>query len=304
MSAITADLLQQIWSAQGLGTVQQVVHPTGGLINACRIINDTHVIRFDLLDYADTISRYQGEAIIYNRLLATAVPVPQVIALDLSKTDAPYAYIILSKMAGAPVLDTWPALSPDQHNQLGQAIGQVLTGLHEQKFAGFGPVYNLHLTRWQDFISEFVTNMSDDLLSANILDTPTLERCRDIVQQHAAMFELGAEGTLVHADFQFANVLQHNGQLTAIIDFEWAFAGDPTWEFRLEDHWEMECPGIRDAIYAGYTRPLAPDHALRVRLYKLLQCLDDMYFLRVDHPNAQEFDREYRRFFALLDTFA
>lgn len=303
MSEITNEWLQKIWSAHGLGDVQSVVQPKGGLINACRVVNDCHVIRFDLLDYAGVISRYQGEAIIYERLRGTAVPVPEVIALDLSKMLVPYAYIILSKMEGEPIIDNWTALSSNQQQHLGQSIGRSLALLHEQRFMGFGSVYNLNLKSWRDFITDFVNDMGDDLMNAAILDASVAEKCRTIIRKHESLFEIGIEGQLVHADYQFENILQKNGNVTAVIDFEWSLSGDPAWDFRLEDQWERECAGCRPFIYAGYNRTFAPDHDLRVRLYKLLQCLDDLYFLRVDHPDAEEFDREYWRFFEILDSF-
>ena len=60
--------------------------------------------------------------------------------------------------------------------------------------------------------------------------------------------------------------------VTGVIDFEWALAGDPAWDFIAQDKWEEMCPGSRAYLYAGYThhRPLAPDHALRVAIYQLL----------------------------------
>lgn len=304
MIEVNLDILQRIWEAQGLGTVQSVVTPKRGVINACRIVNDTHVIRFDRLDYEDVISRYKGEQIIYEQLRDTDVPVPEVIALDLSKTLAPYAYIILSKMGGTPLIDDWDSLSVEQRAQVGNSLGRYLTIIHEHKFDGFGSLCNLNLSSWGEFISNFVNDMGIDLAATGILSTPVVEKIKSIIEKHRPLYEIGMEGWLIHTDFQFSNVLQKDGVITAILDFEFALAGDPVWDFRLEDRWEDECIGCRDFIYAGYSGILNPDHNLRVRLYKLLQYMDELYFLRIDQPDLEQFERAYKRTLNILESFS
>jgi len=81
---------------------------------------------------------------------------------------------------------------------------------------------------------------------------------------------------MVHGDYQLENLLVESGIITGAIDFEWAFGGDPTWDFVAEDKWEEQCPGSRNAIYAGYRqmRPLDPDHERKLRLYKALMYVE------------------------------
>ncbi|MCU0515050.1 MAG: phosphotransferase, partial [Anaerolineae bacterium] len=82
---------------------------------------------------------------------------------------------------------------------------------------------------------------------------------------------------LVHGDYNFENVLHEGGELTGILDFEWAKAGDPAWDFKLHEQWEDDCPGCRAPLYAGYASVRPPDetHFVRAAWYRLLMHLDD-----------------------------
>src|SRR5688572_23677735 len=139
---ISREHLQQIWDRCNLGDIHHVTSPERGVINLCRIVNDRHVIRFDTLDY-EQVDRFQSEALAYERLHGTEVPVPDVIRVDASKSLVPYRYIILTKLNGTTVSDSWRQLSDSQQGQVAYAVGRCLAVIHEQLFEGFGMLFNL-----------------------------------------------------------------------------------------------------------------------------------------------------------------
>jgi hypothetical protein len=47
---ITPEVLQRIWYAHNLGTVQSVQSAKRGMNNLATVVNDAYVIRFDVLD--------------------------------------------------------------------------------------------------------------------------------------------------------------------------------------------------------------------------------------------------------------
>ena len=99
---LSPEILQAICTAHGLGKIERVVTPRQGNINRCLIINDAYVLRFDVLEWGGA-NRYAGEKWAYDLLRATDVPVPQVVALDSSKTLVAYDYLILTKMPGQSI---------------------------------------------------------------------------------------------------------------------------------------------------------------------------------------------------------
>ena len=84
------------------------------------------------------------------------------------------------------------------------------------------------------------------------------------------------QGVFIHGDYHFVNLLQQVGKLSAVLDFDWASSGDPSWDFRIDDSIESEVPGSREAFYAGYTsrRALPDGHWERVCLYRIGLYLD------------------------------
>jgi fructosamine-3-kinase len=72
-------------------------------------------------------------------------------------------------------------------------------------------------------------------------------------------------------------MLCDDGQITAVLDFDWAVSGDPAWDFKMDAEWERGCPGSGTGLMRGYRahRPLDSDYAVRARIYKLIMVLDD-----------------------------
>lgn len=302
MEAFSAANLQRIWNQYGLGHIDKIDQPGHGMVNKVFIINETHIIRFDVL-INDGESRYYKEALAYQRARAAGVPAPEVIAVDTSKTLLPHDYLLMTRLPGRPMIECWPDLSPEQQAQLAYQCGQCLARLHSISFDHFGNYagQNGAFDSCYEATSNYVERYIADALKNSLLDSDTLDQIKAVLVRHKSVFNAVMPGHLVHRDFQFSNILQVDGQVTAVLDFEWSLCGDPSYDFILREQWVDECPGSREQVYAGYTslRPLADDHELRVRLYSLffaLECVVDA-FTPVDEAAAKAQVR------ALLDTF-
>ena len=296
-------VLQRIWDAHHLGEIRSVTKPTRGVINDCRIVNDAYVIRFDTLDY-DDLNRYEGERLAYDLLRGSGVPVPDVIALDSTKTIAPYRYLILSKLDGAPTADGWHTLGSEERAKVARSAGECLAVIHQCPFEGFGVIRLATGSRrsWYEYIEDFVDDDTTETITLGLTSRALADQLRGIVQTHRNVLEIGTHGRLTHGDYQFDNLLHVDGTLTGVIDFEWMRSGDPAWDFRLEDLWEETCPGSRALVYEGYARrgALSEDHELRVQLYKLLLYLDDLLFYGSDQPDPAAFQRSWERLNAVV----
>jgi aminoglycoside phosphotransferase (APT) family kinase protein len=275
-------LLQRIWEANRLGQVESVVQPSRGIVNPCRIVNDKFVIRFDLVSEEDEPSRFVGEARAYNLLAGSALPVPQVVKLDLSKTLVPYPYLITSKLPGITIIDSWPALTQAEKASLTFQAGKYLALLHQYSGPCFGRLKNLHtqarFTSWYDFLADFFTYYASEVLNQQLLAPALVARIEAGLVKCKPVLDRVIIPCLVHNDYHFENLLQKDGNLTGIIDFEHALYGDPSLDFLVEDIWEEFCPGSRTLIYAAYQqfRRFDASHCLRVSLYKTLILLDEV----------------------------
>lgn len=276
---VSPETLQAICSAHGLGKIEQVVRPAQGNINLCLLVNDAYVLRFDVLDWGGA-NRYAGEKWAHEILGASDVPVSQVIALDTSKRLAPYDYLILTKMPGQTISTSAAELPLDTRYAIGYSAGQHLATMHSHTFAQFGLLHALKAGTpqpdWPAYVAEFFRYYHGQVQALGILPADVLARTDSLHTRMQPRFAAVQQGVFIHGDYHFHNILQQDGKLSAVLDFDWASSGDPSWDFRIDDQIESELPGSREAFYAGYTsrRPLPAGHWERVAFYRVILYLD------------------------------
>lgn len=278
-SVLSHEVLQAICDAHGLGKIERVVQPVQGNINRCLIVNDAYVLRFDVLDWGGA-NRYVGEKWAYDLLRATDVPVPRVLALDTSKRLAPYDYLIVTKMPGQPISTSAANLTPEQGYAIGYAAGQYLATMHSHTFDQFGLFYHLAAgtpnADWASYVADHFRYYQGQVRALGILPAEIHARIDTLLARMQPYLAAVRQGVLIHGDYHFLNLLQQDGRISAVLDFDWAASGDPSWDFRIDSQIEEELPGSRDAFYAGYTsrRPLPAQHAERLALYRIGLYLD------------------------------
>jgi aminoglycoside phosphotransferase (APT) family kinase protein len=287
---LSPEILQAICTLHGLGKIERVVTPRQGNINRCLIVNDAYVLRFDVLDWGGA-NRYAGEKWAYDLLRATDVPVPRVVALDTSKTIVPYDTLILTNMPGQPISTSARDLTPESWREIGYSAGQHLATIHSHTFDQFGLLYHLAAGTpnpdWAAYVADFFRYYQRQVQSLGLLSAEVLARIDALMVRMQPLLAAVKQGVLIHGDYHFLNLLQQDGKLSAVLDFDWSSSGDPSWDFRIDNQLESEVPGSRDAFYAGYTsrRPLPDGHWERVAFYRISLYLD---FLEMAAQDADE----------------
>lgn len=294
---MTADLsretLQTICTAYGLGEIERLAQPIQGNINRCLLVNDAYVLRFDVLDWGGA-NRYIGEKWAYEILGETDVPVSRVVALDTSKRLAPYDYLILTKMPGETVSTSTADLPAAARYTIGYSAGQYLATIHSHVFDQFGLLYNIAAGTpqpdWSAYVAEHFRYYQGQVAALGILPADVLGRIDGLVARMQPLLAAVQQGVFIHGDYHFANLLQQDSGVSAVLDFDWAASGDPSWDFRIDGQIEVELPGSRDAFYAGYTsrRPLPDGHWERVALYRIGLYLDFLEMAAQDENEIAE----------------
>ena len=274
LDPLSPEILQTIWNAHGLGKIEHLVQPSQGNINRCWIVNDTHVIRFDVLDWGG-INRYLGEQRAYELLRGSDVPVPQVLVLDASKKLAPYDYLILTKMPGKTVDDSLADLTTEAQHRIAYSAGEYLATLHNHTLDSFGLLYEIAAgipkLDWAGYVADFYHDYARQVREIGVMPEEALARVEAVMEKMQPLFAAVQQGHFIHGDYHFSNLLQQDGAISAVIDFDWAMSGDPSWDFRIDDQIEADSPGSRAAFYAGYTsrRALPDRHEARVSFYRV-----------------------------------
>lgn len=275
---LTLLTIQQIWDAHHLGQVENIAKPKRGWANKVLFVNESHVIRFDVVD-SQGPSRWESERIAYDLLRADGIPVPTIVTLDTSKTIVPYYYLIVNRLPGTPVIDSWLTLDDQQRQRVAHRAGEILATIHDHTFPRFGNLWDLatggHPT-WAGHIHAYYQEYYELALAHNALTPAWLARLAKIVEKFQPLLDTVTRAAFVHWDYHFENILQQDGEVTGILDFEWAIAGDPSWDFKQDVQWAETCPGSNAPLYAGYqTRRRLPEyHEVRATFYSLLSYLD------------------------------
>lgn len=291
---LSPEILQTIWDAHSLGKIESLAQPSGGMVNRSWVVNDAYVIRFDVLDWGG-INRYAGEKWAYDTLCGSDVPVPQVVALDGRRTLVPYDYLILTRIPGKTVSASLAELGADAQHRIAYTAGEYLATLHGYRFEGFGLLYEIAAgipkPDWAAYVADFYQDYGRQSQELGVLPDGVLARIQAVMAKMQPLFAAVRQGVFVHGDYHLSNLLQQGGQITGVIDFEWAMSGDPAWDFRIDDQLEIASPGSRDAFYAGYTsrRALPDHHRERIAFYRIGLYLD--YLATFSPEDAGELDR-------------
>lgn len=302
METIDDTLLQRIWQARGLGAVEAITRPARGSINPCFIVNDSDVVRFTTLTDKGG-QRFESERMAYDILRDSGIPVPQVVVLDTSLEIAPYAYLITTKLPGAPVVDSWPDLTLDQQQRVAYEAGQYLAQIHTYTFDRFGKLRSLDFADWYGYVADFLSRYVQQALQVGGISTREQAQMESVLRLHRSVLDRITRGSLVHSDYHFENILQQNGVVTGIVDFEWAYSGDPLSDLVADEQWERMCPGSRAHVRAGYTALRSPgsDSDIRLVIYRMLFLLETL----VDHKKAgheSAYRETHDRLMALVDA--
>jgi aminoglycoside phosphotransferase (APT) family kinase protein len=291
------DWVERLAARYQLGVIRTIEPPQKGFNNRIFIVNDAYAVRFNgLTDNLD--SRFAAEKIAYDALHRLGLPAPRVIAVDQSRSIAPMDVLIMTKIPGGAVSDTWHTLSAAQQSTLAYEAGTILAKMHSiQLSGGFGYLYQLAnnpFARWVDHVQDFADRYLARAEAQRTVEPALLERIRAVLIRHRPLLEAVQVGHLVHADAHWGNWLQQDGKITGLIDFEWARCGDPSSEFQIEQQLDEDCPGSHDPLMAGYTsiRPLDAAHPLRAAIYQLLRHFDSV----VETKDSPE-DTQYQAFF-------
>jgi aminoglycoside phosphotransferase (APT) family kinase protein len=265
--------IRQIWQKHDLGVPDSIEQTERGSANEVYIVDNAYIVRTDGQD-TEARFHFKGEQRALECLQAADVPVPKVVAVD-EEAD----YLITSKMRGEPLVDSWSALSSSAQERIARQAGSYLAKIHNVTFDQIGTL--LHLGKfdtWYGYIDDYYRHHAGIALESGSITQEAYARGLAMVRDHKDFLDTVQTGHLVHNDYHFENVLQEDGEVTGIIDFEWALAGDPVWDLAMDDRWEDLCPGSRDYLYAAYREhcPVQEGDAERLRVYKMLKAVEYM----------------------------
>ncbi|MEE8105982.1 MAG: aminoglycoside phosphotransferase family protein [Planctomycetota bacterium] len=227
------------------------------------------------------------------------VPVPRVLGRVL---DAEVPFAVLSWEPGRTLATVLPDVSPVTAARLGQVLGRVLAGIHEDGFDRTGELHagaldgDMTVTPWPGegiswYVREALGSQAGQRLGPEIA-----ERLLAFCLEHADEIDRECKATnLVHGDFNPSNILvEREGRdfrVTAVVDWEWSHSGTPLHDFGniLRDRGGWPTDDFREALVAAYEEVAGPLPESWERKADLLEFTSALEFLnqKEDRPGYQ-----------------
>jgi fructosamine-3-kinase len=201
------------------------------------------------------------------------IPIPEVIALDISYQKWPWRYLITTYLAGEEWATTRLHMDVDQRRRAYRQIGEIVAIIHSQQFPIFGEITVdgsvLAKTPFLEALKERA--------SARIFDTNLYQLFLSTLERYDHLFDNVNDACLCHEDLHHYNILFSQGQggwvLSGILDFDKAWSGHHEIDLARMEFWRgMTTQDFWNAYQEKIS--ISPMYQQRKLIYQLLWCLE------------------------------
>lgn len=175
----------------------------------------------------------------------TTLPIPNLIAFSSPKDS--FRYLILEKAPGIELREAVnnEKLTSNEIIEIIKHIGSFLGQLHNISFdfyGDFSSVYNLidknknylwgnRFESWPMCFKAFCLDI------INWVDRESFshyrKKIKEKINEYMELMPESENPCFVHSDIQPSNIIVNNTEISAIIDFEWSFAGSPSFDYHM-----------------------------------------------------------------------
>ncbi len=210
-----------------------------------------------------------------HRLVAerTSIPMPKIIAVDVSYQDYPWRYLIKSYLPGEEWATVRPLLHGEQLRQAYEQIGKAVAELHLITFEHLGDAPSNAIAPIQaDFYATLVERVNSSLQNNAIK-----EDFLNLLEANKSLFSNVNQPRLCHEDLHPHNILFHKTaaewQLATILDFDKAWAGHREIDLAKMAFWDDMTD---DGFWERYAEVMRIDTSYPERrpFYQLWWCLE------------------------------
>jgi aminoglycoside phosphotransferase (APT) family kinase protein len=179
----------------------------------------------------------------------TSIPIQRSVANNQKDDKYPFSFLIFEKLPGIDLKATIKQnlITKKELLSIVKKVGFHLGELHSINFDFYGDFcleqdnnskksnhhfWGKQFTNWNDCFKAFCLDMLNwvDRTSFPNYRKPLEWKIYEIAE---SIEEPNETGCFVHSDIHPSNILVKNGQITGIIDFEWSYAGSPSFDFHL-----------------------------------------------------------------------
>lgn len=259
-----------------LGKVNDVQLSGNGVVNPCFFVNDEFIIRFNVRD--PNLPKFMREKIVFERLGETSIPVPKVLGIDSSRELINCDVLITTRLPGKNIGEQWKLISKKDRISLARQAGKILREIHNTVFDKFGEISDLgpfpQTNSWYRYLEFKLEYHIEESRKLGIFSDETLNKFKAVLISFSNLLNSVNQASLVHMDYHLENLLFEGQVITGVLDFEWALAGDPIFDFcrwqNIDEVWiDSQIP-----FFEGYGRKLSLEEKQRLQLYQMIQSIE------------------------------
>lgn len=183
-------------------------------------LTPTHVVR---------VNRSHDNRLVRETIIADALPpevgYPRIVAHGRGQGED---WLVSERVPGTPLAHHWPDLTTEERRGAVTQLAKRLVALHSTP----APLDLPPIVGTPQLLEVGADDPTAPVLAAleqaarlEHVDSLMLHEALDVVQQCAPALHPYIATTLVHGDVTFENVLWHEGEVTALLDVEWARPG-------------------------------------------------------------------------------
>jgi aminoglycoside phosphotransferase (APT) family kinase protein len=230
----------------------------------------------------------------------TSIPAAEVVGYDFSRAHIDRDYMLLRALPGTPLSDV-PSLTQAASDralfQTGVALRQLhaLTATECLGAAAYGYLGEHRPMEpqpsWFAAFREMWHKLLDDVVACGAYTPAEAGALRDLLDQHQAHFSHEVAPRLLHMDVWAQNLLvDTDGNLTGLLDFDRALWGDVEIEFAVLDYCAISGP----AFWEGYGAPRDVSEPAQIRrqfylLYEVQKYMPICVWRRGDRAGAARY---------------
>lgn len=230
----------------------------------------------------------------------TSAPVAEILAYDNSRELIDRDFLIMEKLPGRPMSDLG-GLSRDASDRVLYQVGRALHEIHSITATSYGYI-GAHRPMepqpgWNSAFIFMWNAMIDDIAATGCYDQADCSHMRGLLDRHVNHFSRNTPSMLLHMDIWEQNILMDDeGNLTGLIDFDRAVWGDPEIEFAVLDY----CSISKPAFWEGYGEERDNSPSARIRtlfylLYEIQKYIVIRYHRYQDIPAAMRYKAQVMR---------
>lgn len=224
------NLVRAICQKEGLNA-GEIRLLSGGQVNQVFLVDQMYVIRIGGRQDAEKRLRLETQLLQH---LEGKITVSKVCAFGL--LDG-YVYQIQQFIPGKMLYLVWAGLQPDEQEAIVAGLAANLKVIHSLGAPYFGDPRQeaQQFSTWADFLTDKFRRTLEEINALNIRMAPGfIELAVEYFEKHRHTLQ-GGLPTVVHSDLTLVNMLVNNGQLAALLDFEYAMQAPADYEL-----WVME----------------------------------------------------------------